>query len=805
MKEGNAASPWGESLLPTLDGPIEETLVADGGSGYHRTRRALAPGVRVGRFVLGRKLGEGGMGVVYLAQDPTLERPVAVKILRLVRGGSEGTQAHQRMLREAQAMAMVNHPNLVTIYEVGTLGHDVFLAMEYVVGQTLDHWLARARSMEEVLDVFEQAGRALQAVHDAGLVHRDFKPSNLLVTEMGTVKLLDLGIASKAVDNGVLRLRPERSSASDRSSEASQVEIVGAANPRGLEQHAIMTEQVQVRGGSAFDEPLTQEGALVGTPSYMSPEQVMGQAVVPASDQFTFGIALFEALTGVRPFGGDDPVQILANTTLNVRSDWPSGCHVPPPLRRVIERTLAATPEERFPSMNAVLEACQEALGPRGQLRASTARWLSRGKSQDDLLPEGKLLTEGLQVLSDHPELLGSDARDLVRASSLAVSKRRLRRRAVMGGLGALAVGLLPTSYLLNQRGKQLERAARAELNAYLDGVSREVETIFTRAEENVRLLYAQRRAWLPLIDQLIVPGDPGYPEIERRLREPFARFNEFFRPIVELSSTISSIQVARDDGVELLVLDDPSARTLVPPYRLYNRLVRRETFGESAFVLYWPELGRDEPRAAWLFAGMLDGRRRVWTGYEPTKRNWYRRAAARRAGEVSWTDPYLFFETKEPGMTASTSWHDGRHRYVLAVDFAVTDISRVTANLEHPRFLALVATEAGGIVGLPHSDRFRSDADVREFFVSYDDARRRAKLQGKPADAAAELPAASDSGFSLFARALEASRGAGGEGTGATTWSFEVDGVTRWAGRRPLGGGEQNLAIYVVEKGARA
>ena len=787
------ASPWGD-LLPTLDGPIEETLVADAASGQHPTRLALAPGVRVGRFVLDHKLGEGGMGVVYLAQDPTLQRPVAVKILRLERGGSEGTSAHQRMLREAQAMAMVNHPNLVTIYEVGTLGHDVFLAMEYVVGQTLDHWLRLSRSIEDVLDVFEQAGRALQAIHDAGLVHRDFKPSNVLVTEMGTVKLLDLGIASRSVPNAASSLDPGAASVAE--------EETTAVGPRGFARARLSAGLGVAGSGSAFDAHLTQEGALVGTPSYMSPEQVLGEPVVPASDQFTFGIALFEALTGIRPFGGDDPVQVLANITLNERSDWPSDCHVPLPLRRVVERTLSATPEERFGSMNAVLEACQEALGPRGQLRASTARWLSGGRSHDDLLPEGKLLTEGLQVLRDHPEVLSVDARELLRASWFAVRKRRLRRRALMSGLGALAVGLLPTGYLLNQRGKQLERAVRAELSGHLEGVSREVEAIFTRAEESVRLLYAQRDAWLPLVLALIVPGDPGYPELEQRLRPPFGRFDDFFRPIVELSSTISSIQVARDDGVELLVLDDPSAQALRPAYRLYNRLVRRETFGESAFVLYWPARGHAEPRAEWLYGGMLDARGRVWAGYDPRKRNWYKRAAARREGEVSWTDPYLFFETKEPGMTASTSWHDGRHRYVLAVDFAVTDISRVTAHLEHPRFLALVATDAGGVVGVPHSSQFRSDADIREFFVNYDDARRKAKLQGKPVDAAAELPTAGDLGLPLVAAAL--ATGPAAAGAGPTIWSFEVDGVTHRAARRAAGGGEQNLGIFVVETTVR-
>jgi hypothetical protein len=424
---------------------------------------------------------------------------------------------------------------------------------------------------------------------------------------------------------------------------------------------------------------------------------------------------------------------------------------------------------------------------------------VSRARSADYLLPEGRLLTEGRSVLREQPEVLSKEATELLEASWFVVKKRRLKRRALFGGLGALAVGLLPTGYLLDQRGRQLQQAVRAELNAHLDGVSREVETIFTRAEENVRLIYAQRFAWLPLLDALIVPGDPGYPELERRLSGPLARFNDFFRPIVEQSSTISSIQIARDDGIELLVLDDPGAQKLVPAYRLYNRLVRRETFGESAFVQYWPAHGNAAPQSGWLFGGMLDRRGRVWMGYDPRKRNWYRRASVRPAGIVSWTDPYLFFETKEPGMTASTSWQQGKHRYVLAVDFAVTDISRATANLDHPRFLALVATASGGIVGLPRSEHFSSLAKIRKFFVGFDDERRRAKLQGKPVDAAVELPTAKDIHMPRFARALAADHGAE-----PATWSFEMDGTTHWAGSRPVGAGQQHLSIYVVEQGSR-
>jgi tetratricopeptide (TPR) repeat protein len=280
---------------------------------------------RIGRYVLLGNIGAGAMGLVYAAYDPELDRKVALKFLR-----THGTVAllRQRLLGEAKAMAKVSHPNVVHVYEAGTFEDEVFVAMEYVEGETLTHWLRRdPRSVAAVLAVFREAGRGLAAAHRAGIVHRDFKPDNVLVGRDGTVKVTDFGLARAAVEASLL--------------------------PAG-----------QVSASDARASPtlacVTRSRALVGTPAYMAPEQMRGERSDARSDVFSFCVSLHEGLAGERPFAGNTLVDLAKSVEGGARGDALARRGVPKWLRRTVLRGLLARPEERHESMSALLDALDD-------------------------------------------------------------------------------------------------------------------------------------------------------------------------------------------------------------------------------------------------------------------------------------------------------------------------------------------------------------------------------------------------------------------------------------------------------------
>ena len=277
----------------------------------------LPLGAVVGRFVVLDLLGVGGMGVVYAAYDPELDRKVALKLLRAA-GGDQGASARARLVREAQAMARLSHPNVATVYDVGSHGDQVFIAMELVDGAALSGWLKTApRSPREVLRVFVQAGRGLAAAHAVGLVHRDFKPHNVLIGEDGRVRVTDFGLA--------LQERPG--------------DQEGPAPGRADASAALRT--------------LT--GQLVGTPAYMSPEQLEGGRVDARSDQFSFCVSLWEGLHGRRPFEAAEPAALLAAIRAGRPAPGPRDRRVPAHVHRALVRGLAAEPGERHASFAALL------------------------------------------------------------------------------------------------------------------------------------------------------------------------------------------------------------------------------------------------------------------------------------------------------------------------------------------------------------------------------------------------------------------------------------------------------------------
>src|SRR5204863_2034970 len=270
----------------------------------------------LGHFRILEKLGEGGMGVVYLAQDTRLQRNVALKLLPPAM--AREPERLRRFEREAKVVASLNHPNIVTLFSVEEAENERFLTMEYVEGQTLDE-LVPSEGLEtrEVLRLGVQLADAVAAAHQRGITHRDLKPSNVMVTVEGRVKVLDFGLAK------------------------------------------LFAEDSTQLHGLAPDN-LTREGSIVGTLAYMSPERLQGRAADPRADVFALGVLLFEMATGARPFSGSNSAELISAVLRDQ----------PPPLRRlkpnllgslgdVIMRCLEKNPETRLQAAGAVRDALE--------------------------------------------------------------------------------------------------------------------------------------------------------------------------------------------------------------------------------------------------------------------------------------------------------------------------------------------------------------------------------------------------------------------------------------------------------------
>jgi eukaryotic-like serine/threonine-protein kinase len=290
--------------------------------------------LRIGRFTVLEELGRGGMGLVYSAHDEQLDRKVAIKVLL---DEASSSDAQRRFLREGQAMARITHVNVVNVHEVGTSHGQPFLAMELIRGQSLSMWLRSQPGWREVLEVFIQAGRGLIAAHQADLVHCDLKLNNIMRGDDGVVKILDFGIA-RSMD-GV------HANSHDGNATSEGAPASGSA--------------------SSFAAPVTQEGMVEGTPLYMAPEQLSGGNIDARTDQFSFCVALYEALYGERPFHGmsvEDLMQAIIKGSIR---SAPRGSKVPAVVRKAVLRGLAHDPAKRWSSMEALLELLQRQLAPR--------------------------------------------------------------------------------------------------------------------------------------------------------------------------------------------------------------------------------------------------------------------------------------------------------------------------------------------------------------------------------------------------------------------------------------------------------
>jgi eukaryotic-like serine/threonine-protein kinase len=317
----------------------------------------LAPGASVGKYRLDRVLGAGGMGVVWAAFDPDLERAVAIKLLRSI---DSAAALRTRLLREARAMARLKHPNILTVYEVGTDRNRDYIAMELIDGADLDGWLASRPPRGEIFAALFAAGRGLAAAHDAGLIHRDLKPHNILRGRDGSVYVTDFGLARGQIDDGAEVVQePIAVGATAAGAAATGAAATGAVGAVAVGAVAIGSYPRII--DSVMDMPLTQTGVLIGTPAYMAPEQFAGRTPDPRSDQFAFCVTAWEALTGARPFAGKTLDELRAAAGAGVSG---GGADLPPRIRGVLARGLAPDPAARWPDMRALLHALEAALAP---------------------------------------------------------------------------------------------------------------------------------------------------------------------------------------------------------------------------------------------------------------------------------------------------------------------------------------------------------------------------------------------------------------------------------------------------------
>lgn len=310
----------------------------------------------LGRYQLERRLGEGAFGVVYAAYDPDLDRRVAVKALRPAAGLSDTVR--QRFFREARVLGSLLTPEIAAVFDVGSatapaeLGRSdedrevLYIVMEVVDGSNLATWLeAESRSWKEVVQVFLRAGRGLAAAHERGIVHRDFKPSNVLIGAEQTVKVADFGLA-QIVDA-----------------------LDGPAPPADPEQ----TQRESDWSGEPHHNTLTKTGVALGTPVYMAPEQHVGTRAKPSADQFAFCASLYQALTGEHAFETKPGTNLYAEKQRGAIRPWASASVVPLWVRGIVERGLAPDPDNRFPSMEALLARLAKSPAQRAW---SASRWL---------------------------------------------------------------------------------------------------------------------------------------------------------------------------------------------------------------------------------------------------------------------------------------------------------------------------------------------------------------------------------------------------------------------------------------------
>ena len=505
----------------------------------------LVKGASIGRYVVLGLIGRGGMGEVYAAYDPELDRKIAIKLLK-TRGAAAG-DGRTRLLREAQAIARLSHPNVVVVYDVGTFGESVFIAMEFVEGHTLGYWLqAEKRGWREILDVFMAAGRGLIAAHAAGLVHRDFKPDNVMITKSGQVRVMDFGLARE-------QSADEPSPAQQHAITAGKLAVAMAdtfepdADPDATARLGDDGARARVTTGATdyLSVKLTQTGALLGTPAYMAPGQFAGANGDARTDQFSFCVALYEGLYRRRPFGGKNVVELMANVVGGTVREPPDDARVPGWIRKVLLRGLRVAPSERHESMTVLLAALGR--DPAVQRR----RWLAAAAGV--LLIAGATGGAYRASAGQHAMCAGGPERAatawgparraaIERAFAATGSKHATQAITIAGGLFDRYIASWTGMYkevceATHVRGEQssdvldLRMACLGERLSAVRAVTDVLATADARVVDNAvnaasSLPTLDRCADVAMLRAVVRPPDPGTQESVAALREAVAKVN---------------------------------------------------------------------------------------------------------------------------------------------------------------------------------------------------------------------------------------------------------------------------------------
>ncbi len=438
-------------------------------------------GTTVSHYKILDKLGEGGMGEVFLAEDLRLHRPVALKMLRATLGCAEEEKAF--LLREARAASSLNHPNIAVIYDVeeteGPDGGLCFFAMEYVPGKTLSQLAADgALSLDEILDLACQAASALAEAHRRGVVHRDIKPSNLMVTQ-GRLKMLDFGLAQQ---------RPNAPDA-----------LTWSRAPAAL----------------------GERGGLLGTPFYMAPEQALGKLVDARSDVFSLGVVLYELLAGARPFDGGTIVELLDSILHREPPPLPNRFADPrlPQLEQLLRRMLAKEPGARVADMGEVcteisrLQAAAQPQAAPGTLSVAVVgfanitdrgedEWIATGLTETvtaalrqveglEILGRERVL-EQLRKLGPGPDAGGEEAAELGGETAARLGRLLGARWVLSGGMQRLGEQVRATAQLVEVESGRVARAVKADghLNAIFTLQDRVVSELVTDLKTSVAALH---------------------------------------------------------------------------------------------------------------------------------------------------------------------------------------------------------------------------------------------------------------------------------------------------------------------------